>query len=371
MQQPAMPQPGESQNFAGNLPPLPGSGTSQTGSAPQYQYSAPQAEQGNVPPQYAGNQPTDQGGAPAFPAGAPDQPQPYGGPNPNDFAASMAVPLNMPYYGCSFVDAVKRFFLKYVKFSGRASRSEFWWAQLFLFIVAIVLNIIDQALFHKNDTFLDTIWNLAVFLPTLAVDIRRLHDTNKSGWWILFPYGLVIGGAIVFFFTAIAAGLSVGSVMDSSEALLRTVGAGAVGGVIVGAIIFLLCMLAGFIVGIVFMVQGPNPQGARFDENQPLQASVQGQYMPPMDQGAPMAQGMPMNAQYDQAATPGAFAGNPYEQNANQQAGTPAQPQYGAGQQSQSQAPYDQPHASGFGNENLNNDGNGNGNVGNGYDSNR
>lgn len=95
----------------------------------------------------------------------------------------MAVPLDMPYYGCPPIEAVKRFFLKYVKFSGRASRSEYWWVQLFLLIAYFLIFFLDGLLFRKSAGFVNLIFELALFIPSISIAVRRLHDSNKSGWW--------------------------------------------------------------------------------------------------------------------------------------------------------------------------------------------
>ncbi|WEV53144.1 DUF805 domain-containing protein [Bifidobacterium sp. ESL0704] len=360
--QPTPQQPGETQNSVSSLPPLPGSGASQSGSVPQFQYSAPQPEQSNVPPQYAASQPTTsqpttsqpsaQGGAPAFPAGNPGQP-PYGAPNPNNSAPAAAVPLNRPYYGCPPIEAVKRFFLNYVRFSGRASRSEFWWSYLFYVVVNIVIMIIDRGVLHETNSFLDSIWALAVLVPWIAISIRRLHDSGKSGWWILLPGGLTVAGFIVFAFIAITAGLGVSSVMGSSMNAMGAVSAGAAGGVVLGAIIFLLCLLAGFIIGLIFMVQGPKPEGARFDEPIAQAAPASGQFTQPMNQEAAAGnqygqqfaqqpvQQHPFNAQNPQYGNSVNPANSPYLQetnrqnvaNADEQYQQPANPQETAGSQ--------------------------------------
>ena len=90
----------------------------------------------------------------------------------------------------NFGEAVSSFFRNYVNFSGRASRSEFWYSYLFIFIVGIVLVIVDAIV--KNE-IISSIWNLAILLPTLAMTARRLHDINRSGWHQLlaglFPIG--------------------------------------------------------------------------------------------------------------------------------------------------------------------------------------
>jgi uncharacterized membrane protein YhaH (DUF805 family) len=92
----------------------------------------------------------------------------------------------------NFQQAIASCFRNYVTFSGRAPRSEFWFWVLFVILVAIALGILDRALFPDNDVSpLATIWNLAVFLPGLAVAVRRLHDTDHSGWWILIWFTLI------------------------------------------------------------------------------------------------------------------------------------------------------------------------------------
>ena len=86
---------------------------------------------------------------------------------------------------------------QYVDFSGRAQRMEFWMFQLFNFIVLIVLAIIDVML---GLGFLQPLYALAVLLPNLAVGARRLHDTNRSGWWLLLGLIPLIGIIILIVF---------------------------------------------------------------------------------------------------------------------------------------------------------------------------
>ena len=73
-----------------------------------------------------------------------------------------------------FISAVKSVLTQYVGFSGRACRSEFWWFFLFTWII-------DSLLWG----IVENIVSLAIFLPIQAMSIRRLHDINKSGWWLL------------------------------------------------------------------------------------------------------------------------------------------------------------------------------------------
>jgi uncharacterized membrane protein YhaH (DUF805 family) len=79
---------------------------------------------------------------------------------------------------------------KYVVFEGRARRSEYWYFVLFNFIISLVLGLIGNAI---NLPFISTIYSLAIFLPSIAVAIRRMHDVGKSGWYILIPvYNLIL-----------------------------------------------------------------------------------------------------------------------------------------------------------------------------------
>ena len=100
----------------------------------------------------------------------------------------------------SFFEAVKSVFTQYVGFSGRARRSEYWWYTLFLFIVGFILGLIIGITGNQNMNYLILVFELAVFLPTLSVSVRRLHDTGKSGWWVLLSLIPVIGSIILIIF---------------------------------------------------------------------------------------------------------------------------------------------------------------------------
>ena len=81
-----------------------------------------------------------------------------------------------------FATAVKSVFSQYANFKGRARRSEYWWYILFYVIVSVVVYIIDAVI---GSQVLSYIVDLLLLLPTLAVGVRRLHDTDRSGWWLL------------------------------------------------------------------------------------------------------------------------------------------------------------------------------------------
>lgn len=90
----------------------------------------------------------------------------------------------------TFQEAAKSGFHNYVNFSGRASRSEYWYWVLFALLVAIVASVIDAVLFYELQP-LYFISSLAMFLPGLAVSVRRLHDVNRTGWWILILFTII------------------------------------------------------------------------------------------------------------------------------------------------------------------------------------
>lgn len=95
-----------------------------------------------------------------------------------------------------FMTAVRTCMSKYVDFSGRARRSEFWYFALLSFLVGIVTSILDAILGTDYDTgggLVNTVASLALFLPSLAVAVRRLHDTGRSGWWILIGLIPIVG----------------------------------------------------------------------------------------------------------------------------------------------------------------------------------
>ena len=95
----------------------------------------------------------------------------------------------------SFADAVRSCLTQYVGFAGRARRSEFWNWFLFKVIVGIVAALLDRYLLGQTATFgtIATILNLALLLPSVAVNARRLHDTGRSGWWQLLLLIPIIG----------------------------------------------------------------------------------------------------------------------------------------------------------------------------------
>ena len=240
-----------------SVPPFAGQGT------PNPQFPAPQGGQQPFPQQPGYGQPNGQppyaqpgygqpSGQPQFgqPTGQPQYGQPqygqpqyaqpqYGQPQFAQPQPGGPVPLSMPLYGASFGQAMKRFFAKYVTFSGRASLSEYWWVVVGLFLINLIPQIMMSIGFSQlmakvasgyegwiygsnwedilsnEQAFADLIAlassnpllslgyaiagliSLVVFIPSLAIIWRRLHDSNKSGaafWLILIP---IIGPLIL------------------------------------------------------------------------------------------------------------------------------------------------------------------------------
>lgn len=97
--------------------------------------------------------------------------------------ARAQVPLDQPLYGATFGEAIGRFWTKYATFDGRASRSEYWFAYLFFILLVWV-----------------PLLNLAMIIPMIAVAVRRLHDTNRSGVYYLFGFIPLAGWIIMLVF---------------------------------------------------------------------------------------------------------------------------------------------------------------------------
>ncbi|MDE2848839.1 MAG: DUF805 domain-containing protein [Gemmatimonadota bacterium] len=101
-----------------------------------------------------------------------------------------------------YIDVLK----KYTVFSGRARRKEFWMFFLFSTIISIFLAVIDEFMGWQFEMggdiigFLSTLYYLAVVVPYLAVIVRRLHDTERTGWWILIAFIPFVGVLILLVF---------------------------------------------------------------------------------------------------------------------------------------------------------------------------
>jgi uncharacterized membrane protein YhaH (DUF805 family) len=97
----------------------------------------------------------------------------------------------------TFGEAVRSGFDHYVKFDGRASRPAFWWWVLFVVLASVGANIIDLAI---GAPVFSAIVGLGLLLPNLSVSIRRLHDTDRTGWWVLIWLIPLIGWIVLLVF---------------------------------------------------------------------------------------------------------------------------------------------------------------------------
>jgi uncharacterized membrane protein YhaH (DUF805 family) len=89
----------------------------------------------------------------------------------------------------TFGDSIKTCFTKYADFTGRASRSEYWWFVLFIVLASIILSMVTP--------LLSGLFSLATLLPSIAAAARRLHDTDKSGWWQLIGLIPLLGWIVI------------------------------------------------------------------------------------------------------------------------------------------------------------------------------
>lgn len=94
----------------------------------------------------------------------------------------------------TFIDAIKICFKKYADFNGCASRPEFWWWFLFTLLATALLRTISYGL--------AAVFSFLTFVPSIAVAARRLHDTDRSGWWQLLYLFPVVGWLILIIFCA-------------------------------------------------------------------------------------------------------------------------------------------------------------------------
>ena len=111
-----------------------------------------------------------------------------------------------------FAEAIGTCLRKYVTFSGRASRSEYWWFFLFVFTMGALASVVDNLVFPAPDIGDDgsvpspqpqpmqTLVSLGLFLPHLAAAFRRMHDTGRSGWFVFLPTALFLTaiGVLIF-----------------------------------------------------------------------------------------------------------------------------------------------------------------------------
>ena len=105
----------------------------------------------------------------------------------------------------SFGAAISSFFSKYATFSGRARRSEFWFAVLFTTLVSTAISIVwPSTTQYVNDIAIQqasmqsNLWQLAIFIPSIALSVRRLHDVGRKGTYYLFVLLPIVGWIVLF-----------------------------------------------------------------------------------------------------------------------------------------------------------------------------
>lgn len=91
----------------------------------------------------------------------------------------------------------------YANFNGRARRQEYWMFAFINLIVIVSLIIIDIILFDSGMWIISSLYFLAIIIPGIAVAVRRLHDTSRSGWWVLLALIPIVGTLILLVFMCI------------------------------------------------------------------------------------------------------------------------------------------------------------------------
>ncbi len=112
----------------------------------------------------------------------------------------------------NFVDSVKSYWTNYAQFKGRTSRTTFWWTALFSILASIAIGLIFPGTYHTEMLFneveirsydqstIESLWDLATLIPTLAISVRRLHDTGRSGANFLFIFLPIVGWIILLMY---------------------------------------------------------------------------------------------------------------------------------------------------------------------------
>jgi uncharacterized membrane protein YhaH (DUF805 family) len=146
---------------------------------------------------------------------------------------------------------------KYADFTGRAPRTEYWWFYLATLVAGFLFELADK--FAGDVGALSIIFNLAVLVPWIAVTVRRLHDTNRRGWWLVaLAVPLVVAGAIAGFLDTTAAldanfGGQGSDLSGSSSSMGIPLIIGIIALVILSIVLFVFLVLPG--------TEGPNRYG--------------------------------------------------------------------------------------------------------------
>lgn len=172
----------------------PGGQYGQPGGTP---YGAPNNGQYGAPSGAPYGQPDGSYGQPGGPYGAPGG-YPQQGYPPQGYGQQRGYLQGGPV---DFQSAVRLQIENVMNFEGRASLSAYWWFALALFIVNMVLEVFSVAIGSLALTMLILLVMVAVGLSGLSLAVRRMHDTDKSGWMLLLGFIPIIGGIIVLIFT--------------------------------------------------------------------------------------------------------------------------------------------------------------------------
>ena len=168
----------------------------------------------------------------------------------------------------TFTQAIATCFRRYVTFSGRSARPEFWWFLLFVVAVSAILSLVDAAIFGRNPqtgefpAILSGAFSIATFLPLLAAGWRRMHDTGRPGWYLLLP-ALLSFAFLIFAFLGVFAFTAAETRMDDPNVLVGP--AALIGGL--GVAILATVQIALSILMIWWLtrpsVDGPNEYGPK------------------------------------------------------------------------------------------------------------
>lgn len=203
---------------------------------------------------------------------------PYGNPYTNPYGRpsnqpSVRSPLWAPWYGISFGHAIQRFFRKAFVFHGRASRGEYWWVMLFLSLAAFVAGLasaavsvfagvdIDSPLSDQITNITSAVFHILIFIPDTSLSVRRLHDENLSGWWVLLP-------SVSTILSFVATGAVVVSGDGNQTEIAQTM--------VIGMLVFFGSELLTILLSVILMILPSNPAGARFDRPPVRQTDGQG-----------------------------------------------------------------------------------------------
>ena len=241
-------------------------------------------------PQGNGPQPWQQQNAPQpYP-----QQQQFQQPNPQP-RQGVDIALSQPKYGINAIEAIVRFFKKYATFSGRASRSEYWWmfmwSYVFYFVVGALTRFSEGTGFSQLFSGLSGLVSLGILVPMLALTFRRYHDSGRAGTWFLASVIPIALGYIILIVALIFLGLSLGTssgysdygYSDSTSTVwmaathtTRSYGfTGFQGAALIWIVLSVVLILGGGIVNLVFTLQGSKLEGVRFDKPRlPLNQTV-------------------------------------------------------------------------------------------------